>query len=122
MMRQPGSIVRWILIGLFFGAASSVALLSKNKFMHIPSFPAALLTAVTTGGNIIPMDCGGVNVPVLAVGNLITYGLIGCFLGFLAQPRRRTGPTICSKCQYSLIGNVSGVCPECGTPRDPTVR
>ena len=24
----------------------------------------------------------------------------------------------CSKCSFSLIGNVSGVCPECGTPVD----
>ena len=23
---------------------------------------------------------------------------------------------LCTKCQYNLTGNVSGVCPECGTP------
>jgi hypothetical protein len=25
----------------------------------------------------------------------------------------------CFKCKYSLVGNVSGVCPECGTPMPP---
>ena len=33
----------------------------------------------------------------------------------LAFPR---GP--CSGCGYDLYGNVSGVCPECGQPGDPT--
>jgi len=28
--------------------------------------------------------------------------------------RRRTG-TLCDRCGYDLTGNVSGVCPECGT-------
>lgn len=26
----------------------------------------------------------------------------------------------CCRCQYNLTGNVSGVCPECGTPVPPT--
>ncbi len=29
--------------------------------------------------------------------------------------RRRTPPGHCQKCGYNLTGNVSGVCPECGT-------
>ena len=31
--------------------------------------------------------------------------------------RRKTG--LCSHCGYNLTGNVSGRCPECGTPTDP---
>ena len=39
--------------------------------------------------------------------------------GLIAGPlrrshRRRLG--LCVKCGYDLTGNVSGVCPECGTP------
>ncbi len=29
--------------------------------------------------------------------------------------RRRTPPGQCPRCGYDLTGNVSGVCPECGT-------
>jgi hypothetical protein len=45
------------------------------------------------------------------------------FLGFIAYPvfvlaenraRRRWRTVLCPKCSYNLIGNVSGVCPECG--------
>lgn len=32
------------------------------------------------------------------------------------QVVRLLGLYVCRKCSYSLIGNVSGVCPECGTP------
>jgi len=29
---------------------------------------------------------------------------------------RRNGPGSCQECGYCLLGNVSGICPECGTP------
>ncbi len=32
------------------------------------------------------------------------------------RDRRRIAPGHCRKCDYNLRGNVSGVCPECGTP------
>jgi hypothetical protein len=32
---------------------------------------------------------------------------------------RRARPGHCRQCGYNLTGNVSGVCPECGTPRIP---
>ena len=32
---------------------------------------------------------------------------------FVARKRRRSGS--CPACSYDLTGNVSGVCPECGT-------
>lgn len=45
-------------------------------------------------------------------------------LGFLRHRvrllhRRKRG--LCPFCGYSLRGNVSGMCPECGTPFDPTL-
>ncbi len=33
------------------------------------------------------------------------------------QERKKSNSTgYCRKCQYCLRGNVSGICPECGTP------
>jgi hypothetical protein len=56
-----------------------------------------------------------------AVG-LAAWAVLGVFgLWLWEQPaevrqrRRRTG--LCSRCGYDLTGNVSGVCPECGTPK-----
>src|SRR4051812_9720628 len=38
------------------------------------------------------------------------------FLG-MTRSHRRAREGLCLHCGYSLRGNVSGVCPECGTPR-----
>ena len=32
------------------------------------------------------------------------------------QRRHRLAHGLCLTCGYSLAGNISGVCPECGTP------
>jgi hypothetical protein len=32
------------------------------------------------------------------------------------RDRRRIPPGHCRECGYNLTGNVSGICPECGTP------
>jgi len=32
------------------------------------------------------------------------------------RSRRRRPPEACKRCGYNLTGNVSGICPECGTP------
>jgi len=42
--------------------------------------------------------------------------VVGGIAGLLFwQDRRRVPPGHCGKCGYNLSGNVSGVCPECGT-------
>jgi len=49
----------------------------------------------------------------------VFYGIVGVLCGFAwwrCAVSKRQGPGICGKCQYDLTGNVSGVCPECGTP------
>lgn len=40
-------------------------------------------------------------------------------LSWLLLRRRPIPPGHCRKCSYDLRGNVSGVCPECGTPCPP---
>lgn len=44
-----------------------------------------------------------------------------CFLALGLALRPRSGPAgrpVCHKCGYDLTGNVSGICPECGTPTE----
>ena len=43
------------------------------------------------------------------------YPTIAFIRGPLRRYRRRR-KGLCLKCGYDLTGNVSGICPECGTP------
>ena len=38
-----------------------------------------------------------------------------------AMKKRRPPAGVCAKCSYDLTGNMSGVCPECGTAAEPYV-
>ncbi len=38
-----------------------------------------------------------------------------CGMKFLGRMELRRARDVCLKCAYNLTGNVSGVCPECGT-------
>jgi len=49
-------------------------------------------------------------VPVCVGASMATWGLCRLFRGEVVVQ----DGTLCSKCGYSLIGNVSGRCPECG--------
>ena len=44
----------------------------------------------------------------------LVAGWIGRVVALVRSLRR--SPLDCQHCGYSLAGNVSGVCPECGTP------
>jgi len=48
----------------------------------------------------------------------INFGLMTHALALRKAGRHGGGdrPCECSKCGYNLTGNVSGRCPECGTP------
>ena len=41
--------------------------------------------------------------------------LSGLVLMLLPKPREKSN-SLCWKCSYNLTGNMSGICPECGTP------
>jgi len=49
-----------------------------------------------------------------------TFALVTHVLGtdVLARAKRARWAGRCVKCHYDLTGNVSGICPECGTPVD----
>jgi uncharacterized membrane protein YedE/YeeE len=47
----------------------------------------------------------------------VTPVVVAVFIrdGLAARRRQQMDPDLCYVCRYCLIGNVSGVCPECGT-------
>ncbi len=57
-------------------------------------------------------------VPVFVGGNMVAWGLCRLFRGEIIVQ----DGTLCSKCGYSLIGNVSGRCPECGEASRVTIE
>ena len=57
------------------------------------------------------------------VGPLVILGVIAGFIAILHVVGRRdafkarfSSDPFCTKCHYNLTGNLSGICPECGTP------
>lgn len=58
--------------------------------------------------------CEGSDVIVIPLWPLLVVSVVG--LTGLSMAKRRTSATMCRKCGYDLTGNVSGRCPECGTP------
>ncbi|MGD8454724.1 MAG: hypothetical protein PVJ57_23155 [Phycisphaerae bacterium] len=77
-----------------------------------------LLTCDYCSGGSLPTRVRGVAVPHSAVAALL---LVYPLIVFAVAPTiRRWYPRkrryACPKCGYSLTGNVSGKCPECGTP------
>jgi hypothetical protein len=60
---------------------------------------------------------------LVAMGVLTVAGLAMFFVfigdGLAHRRRRQWDPSLCQVCRYCLIGNVSGICPECGA-RLPT--
>ena len=54
---------------------------------------------------------------------LIDVALLGAACGFVGWNRGRPIPEgFCQVCSYDFTGNVSGTCPECGTPKNDTVQ
>lgn len=56
---------------------------------------------------------------VMGAGPAIAIPLVLALLMVISvwHERRRRCQGRCLKCGYNLTGNLSGVCPECGTPR-----
>ncbi len=86
------------------------------------------LSALTALGCAILLSHGGlrvlsfdlVNAVVHGVGGGVATHLIGLIVGavadlFLDRVRRFVNPQECRACGYDLTGNISGICPECGT-------
>ncbi len=63
--------------------------------------------------------------PEIAMGLLLPGPLALLFAAGVVSaslPNVHLTPGLCFKCSYNLTGNVSGVCPECGTPLQRAVE
>ena len=72
---------------------------------------AAAMAATLTW--VLATDPGPVRLVGATVGGALAATSLGVTLrGIL---RRQPRPGVCGNCGYNLTGNISGVCPECGT-------
>lgn len=55
---------------------------------------------------------------VLTIPLAVGIARLFCYSHWLSRRRRQLG--LCSYCAYSLVGNMSGTCPECGTALENT--
>lgn len=106
-------ILRWVAFGAAFGAGS--ALLSQVCMCAVPAWPGGIIGGLIAGEPLITDH--GADLKWLVPVNMVFYTLVGGWLGdYLNQRKRqaRNEPR-CTECDYLLVGNTSGRCPECGT-------
>ena len=124
---------------------SDMTLPKRSRFQHIAKYAGAvvsvlilMITLESTGNHfstmittpwlvrwnneIVSLHDGIIEIAAERPGEQVRVYLVIPFLlvaiptAFLwARPRRRIPPGYCQTCGYNLTGNVSGVCPECGT-------
>jgi hypothetical protein len=129
-MRRLG---RWMINALTVFSALGCAALITYRFREPPREYLWLVTRV-------PYSYHGVTVRAPAKISIRTYDLIyldpdrrldlevtytqavfvtailpAVWLAARCLPKRRRASIACQQCDYDLTGNVSGVCPECGT-------
>ncbi len=122
-MAAPWIIRRAVPIGLALGASFAFITLVAGaranpgttraavcRSIVLPSFAFAVLLTRTSEQTVDDKA-------VVAV-HVLVYGALGGAMGYSIRRRwcSRDRRGRCAKCDYDLTGNVSRVCPECGTP------
>ena len=95
--------VLWLACWLTLGAIICVTMLKSH-----PTYARA----ISKNGSLLAYILAASNLS-LTITSL--FMLAGFGLGALTR-RRKFRPGFCESCGYNLTGNVSGRCPECGTP------
>jgi len=100
-----GCACRWRIT---FAGVALVALAAPisthlSKLAHRVQSPLSIADPVTLAITLVPSFC------VLLLPAGIAHALA-------SMDRKIPNINLCRKCKYSLRGNVSGRCPECGTP------
>lgn len=110
--RSPVAILLMLLYLLVYvGMIVGVVLILVAKRSHL------LVTILC--GLLMIAPCGNLFVLILVnLGVTRTLRRAGLRVGFMGVPdeevERVLDPNLCTGCGYSLTGNVSGICPECG--------
>lgn len=125
MMRRNKSrtiLVTGTVLALVHLAIAAVLVLEGGEalmcFLAL-DFPLFLITQCVSG---VPA-LGGIQFWIV-FGTFMYFG-IGLFIGWVVWKignRKRAGSNTCPTCDYNLTGNVSGICPECGTPIPDEMR
>ena len=89
---------------------SQVAVMGIVYAMAAAGTAACSAVFLSVGDGDIRTVIGLLNVPATG---LAVFAAIGCWRELRRVPTLRPG--ICFNCGYDLTGNISGVCPECGT-------
>jgi len=102
-------LIVFVWPSLLIGLAAMPALLSRTR-----------LSQALGGTSFLLLAFAAVAVPPETAEDWFHFGLYACpgMLGIFANRagrRKRPQPGHCAQCGYNLTGNVSGICPECGT-------
>jgi hypothetical protein len=103
--------VAFSTLGLAFFIVTGLWLGTWNGYWYPPIMPGILLWEAISE---TPPEENLISIVVLSS---LAAGGFGAFLGWLwhrDRARRDPARDQCAECGYCLIGNVSGVCPECG--------
>ena len=106
------------LFGALAGAVAELGVLTGWKVFFVLSLPGSFPIVLLEGHAVLP------SLKTAALNSLL-YSFVGVLMARLwssrrqlvswVQLRRRPRPGRCPDCDYDLTGNVSGICPECGT-------
>lgn len=107
--RAKRLIIRGVIIGVCISAVGTI-LVWFMCVLGVFCFPGALVSKYF--GLNTPGKWFAVAFPV----NAIVYGAVGYVFAWAYVRQLPKDPKFCRRCEYDLTGNVSLVCPECGTP------
>ena len=110
---ESGRVIRWAIGSAIFGAGS--AFLADICLLALPAIPGAALGSLLAGEEIFTDH--GADLKWLVPVNTALYALAGCAFGvYLVRAKRAASDEPrCTECDYLLVGNTSGRCPDCGT-------
>ena len=104
-------IVGWVIYGVPFVLIPILSAIIPIGWRADPPLFYVEITPFT-------ISTAGTDFPYWMVGTLLLGIPVFILTAIVSSTRRLCvpGDPCCPKCRYDLTGNMSGVCPECGTP------